>query len=368
MKTFDVGVIGIGAMGSMTAWHLAKRGLSVLGFEQFGLGHDRGASAGESRLIRTAYKRGPQYVNLLKLAHPLWTELQDEAGVNFFKLCGNVTIGKPDAADVSGILTSAESEKIDIEVLSYQEATDRCPAWRVREGEIAVLDHKAGLIRPEVAVVSAAKQAEMHGATILRETEVLSIDPHSSGVWIRTSRGDFHVQKVIVTAGAWASRFVPSGKVWPQRISLYWFLAKDASIYQVDRFPPVLRTLNGHTMNVFGTFDGCMVKAGIGASNPVEDPGDIWTVPRPEMARLQGILAEYYPDIHPEPVRVSCYVDGFAENRTPFITVSRNGNVLTAAGFSGHGFKFAPVFGQALADIATQGKTALPVESFIASD
>ncbi|MDY0406537.1 FAD-dependent oxidoreductase [Virgibacillus sp. 179-BFC.A HS] len=127
----DVAVIGLGAMGSMTIWQLAKRGVSVLGFEQFGIGNDRSASGGESRLFRTAYMEGKQYVPMLQAAKKLWRQLEEETGNSLLTLNGGLMIGDPNTKAIQNILESIDTFQLEHEILQGEKATKKISAIQV---------------------------------------------------------------------------------------------------------------------------------------------------------------------------------------------------------------------------------------------
>ncbi|WP_345404417.1 FAD-dependent oxidoreductase [Nonomuraea salmonea] len=166
----SVAVVGTGAVGSMALWRLAARGIPATGFDTYAPGHDRGASGGETRIFRTAYKEGPQYVPLLHEARALWTELEQAAGTRLLTPVGGVTVGPRDHPAVDAVLAAARAHDLPVEVLTGKDAAERVPEHPLRDGEVMVADRDAGYLRPEPAVVAAAATAERAGATIRRYT------------------------------------------------------------------------------------------------------------------------------------------------------------------------------------------------------
>lgn len=135
-----VAIIGTGVIGAMAAWQLAARGAEVLAFDRYGRGHDRGASAGESRIFRTAYKEGGSYVPLLRRAGELWRELEAVSGRQLLTMCGGLTIGAPDEPDVLAVRRCAEETGLPHDILDSASAAWRFPQHRLDPGEIALLD------------------------------------------------------------------------------------------------------------------------------------------------------------------------------------------------------------------------------------
>jgi sarcosine oxidase len=360
---YDVGIVGVGSMGSMALWQLARRGVRVIGFEQFTLGHDRGAAGGETRMFRTAYQEGHAYVPLLQEARQLWRVLEEEAGTSLLSLNGLATIGTPDSRYVTGVMECIERFNLDAEILSADDANARYPALNVLPGEIAVLDKAAGLIKPELAVMTAGALAESRGATLIRQTKVLAIESDESGVWVRTKNRDYRVGKLVLTAGAWAADFIPHELVAPHRVSLTWFLAREPELLMPNVFPSVNRIFAGTGISLFSSQDGTMVKTAVnGSAGAIRDPDAARTYPQHEAARLSAIVAELYPQLWPEPVRTTSYTDGFTADEHALVgEMPGLPNVVVSVGFSAHGFKMAPAIGHAVADLVTVGETHIPI-------
>ncbi|MFD2923055.1 N-methyl-L-tryptophan oxidase [Halobacillus naozhouensis] len=364
----DVAVIGVGTMGSMATWQLAKRGVSVLGFEKYGIGNDRSAVGGESRLFRTAYMEGKEYVPLLQDSQRLWKELEYGTGKSLLTLNGGLMIGDPDTQVMRNVQNSIEFFDLDHEVLQGKEAHRRFPQHRLFAGEIMVLDKNAGFLRPELAVTTAATQAEKLGASILRYTEVKDIQPDQWGVSISTDKRKYRVGKVLVTTGPWSVTFLPglSHHLKARRLVLTWFSAKDITKFYPKNFPIFARMRKGFRLTGAPTLDGTMVKAS-NTKNPelIEDPGQLNRDVKVEELREVGeAVKELIPDLIPEPVRASVYMDAYTPDDHSVVGYlpGTSENVMIASGFSGHGFKMAPVIGKIAADLLENGKTSYDIE------
>ncbi|MDT7659815.1 MAG: sarcosine oxidase, partial [Pseudonocardiales bacterium] len=156
----EVGVIGVGTIGSLLSWQLARRGVRALGFERHAPGHDNGAVGGETRLFRLAYAEGAQYAGLLRQALAHWRELEAESGAALLVQCGGLAIGDPRRDYIGGLLASSRTSGVPVEVLDSDAARQRYPQHLLRDGEVAVLDRQAGFLRCEPAVIAAAAAAE----------------------------------------------------------------------------------------------------------------------------------------------------------------------------------------------------------------
>ncbi|MCH8252213.1 MAG: FAD-dependent oxidoreductase, partial [Planctomycetes bacterium] len=166
MSNYDVIVIGVGGMGSATVYHLARRGLSVLGLEQFDVAHDRGSSHGQTRIMRKGYFEHLAYVPLLHKCYAMWSELEAATGARLFERCGLILFGPPDGAVISGVRRAAREHDLDIQSLSVAEAVERFPGLRPSPDMAVMFEQDAGILYVEEGVRTFAAQAIALGATI----------------------------------------------------------------------------------------------------------------------------------------------------------------------------------------------------------
>jgi len=185
----DVAVVGLGSIGSLTLWQLARRGVRAIGLDQFQPGHDRGEAHGESRIIRSCYTEGPLYVPLLQLAFPLWRELERETGAHLLNANGALFIGWPDSGYLTQVRSTADSYGLPYEILPAHEARRRYPQHRLDPHQVAFLDLEAGLLHPELAVRAATARAADLGARVVTDARVEAIEEHDDGIDIRTTSG-----------------------------------------------------------------------------------------------------------------------------------------------------------------------------------
>lgn len=358
----DVAVVGVGTMGSMALWRLAQRGISAIGFEQFGVGHDRGAAGGETRLFRTAYMEGPEYVPLLRAAYDGWRELERETRRHLLTLTGGLTIGDPDAETMRGVLESARSFDLEHLLLDGAAARQRYPQHRLFPGEAMLLEHQAGFLRPEIAVQAATRRAEELGAVVHRHARVQSIEVDPNGVAIRVGNEEHHVDRVLVTAGPWTGSLLGE---WDERLSvrrlvMTWFAADDPALFTPQRFPVFTR--RREDVNIFGlpSVDGYTVKVSLATDyGDVADPDALdLDVPPAELMMITSVVGELLPGLVPEPLRVSAYMDAFTPAHRAVVGPAEDlPNTILMCGFSGHGFKLAPVVGEVAADLLMHGET-----------
>lgn len=201
-NAYDVAVVGVGTMGSMALWRLARLGLRVVGIEQYGPAHTNGSFSGESRLYRAAAKEGQVYVPALLEARHLWRELEIESGRQVLLPVGALSIGPAGHPDLTSTMRSIDSYGLPHRVLDAAELRERYPQFAVRHDDIGIMDKLGGGLRPEVAVMTATASAVARGAEVRHHTQVLGVDEGRDGVTVTTATGTIRANRVVVTTGS----------------------------------------------------------------------------------------------------------------------------------------------------------------------
>jgi sarcosine oxidase len=364
-------------MGSQAAWRLAARGAEVVGFDRFAPGHDRSAAGGETRIFRSAHFEDSRYVPLLLHADALWEQLQRETGRELRRLTGCLLMGPTEHQQMATVLESIAEHGLDHEVLDAGALAKRFPQFRIEDGDAAVLDRHAGFIRPELTIHSAARRAEQLGARIHRYTPVREIVPVPNGVEIRTDAGSEHFDTAVVTVGPWVNDLLPElpWEVDIRRLINAWYVpTTDAWFGEGEERPAFIRTAPTHCYGLPSP-DGVSVKLGLSRAlhRPVDDPNRLdRTVEPEELDIFTELLSRYMPDLHPDPVRLSVFMEGYTESSRPLVGPLPGGqgneNVVLLAGFSGHGFKLSPAIGDIAADLALEGTSPRPIDFISTSD
>jgi sarcosine oxidase len=360
-ESVDVIVVGLGAMGSAASYHLARRGLRVVGVDAFAAGHTFGSSHGETRIIRMAYFEHPNYVPLLRRAYALWRQLANASGADLLRITGGIFIG-PTAGDlVAGSLRSARAHGLSHTLLDAAEIRRLYPVFAPRDDDAALYEDAAGVLFPERCIAAHLELAAQHGATLLHAQPVTAVEALPDEVRVRTATASYSAGRVVVTAGAWVSKLLPDIPVAAERIPLYWFSPRtQPEQFEVGRFPICIwgaGDLGDFYLVPHVAIPG--VKVGKHHSGEVVDPATVSrTVSEADEAPLRAFLERCIPSLA-GPVadsRVCLYENSpdlhFLVDFHPSLP-----NVIVAAGFSGHGFKFASVMGELLADLATTGHT-----------
>ncbi|WP_432876816.1 N-methyl-L-tryptophan oxidase [Kribbella sp. CA-245084] len=367
--TAEVAVVGLGAIGSMALWRLAERGVRVHGYEQFGLAHDQGASAGETRRFSVQSQGDPRFTPLAVEALELWRELSDG---ELFRQTGGVIIGPEGTPAIASALASAREYGLPYESLAADELRSRFRQHVVRDHDVGVTDPLAGYLRPEASVAAAVGRARALGAEVSLETEIVAVESRPDGVAVVTRGGSKTYERVILAPGAWAGGLVPgaAGMVVPRRLVQGWYPAKNPADYRPEVFG-VFERVGDISAYGFPSLDGATVKVGVKfGTHPVVD--DLRRVDRVVDQRHLGRLAEaihdFFPGLRPEPAIVRTGIEGYSPDGRPLLgPTSADHRIVVACGFSGSGFKFAPVMGDIAADFATTGSTGRKV-SFLAAE
>ncbi len=360
-------VVGLGAMGSATAQHLAERGHAVTGFDRFRPPHTYGSSHGQTRIIRQSYWEDSRYVPLLLRAYELWRRLEADTGKSLLHLTGGLLIG-PDTGDLVARSTySAEQFNLPHKVLSPAEVNRSYPMFTLQDNMAAFWEDAAGFLYPEHCVQQQLNQAERAGAELHYNEPALEWTPlQSGGVSVRTAKRTYEADRLIITAGPWAPQVLSTMRL-PLEVTrqvLYWFepLATP-ELFEEGRFPifimqpastePVLYGFPSQSGSALSHMHG--VKVALHGSHDVCTSETVTREIRPEDIRtIRERLAGTIPGLAGRML----YAETCLYTMTPdehFVLDQHpdHTQVTIAAGFSGHGFKFASVIGEILAGMAT---------------
>jgi sarcosine oxidase len=369
MQTYDVIVLGLGGMGTAAACELARRGRRVLGIEQFEVGHQRGSSHGQTRIIRKAYYEHPDYVPLLRRAYERWYDLEQQSGERMLLECGVLSLGSANSDVVAGVLRSATEHELPIEELGQAELARRFPQFRCDDDWRGVLEREAGLLFIERCVTAHAGEARRHGAELHEREEVLGWRADDRHVEVVTKRDRYAAERLIVAAGAWATRLLDGIGVplSVMRQVAMWFDVSQPEDFRRDRFPCYCADTPAGFFYGFPMLDlrGTKVARHYGATE-LSDPSAVdWETCADDEPPVREFLQSHLPGIDGEVTGASVCMYTVTPDRHFVIDLHPgHANVAVAAGFSGHGFKFASVVGEILADLCEHGATTAPIEMF----
>jgi sarcosine oxidase len=363
---YDVIVVGVGGMGSAACYHLARRGVRVLGIEQYAVGHALGSSHGETRLIRQAYFEEEKYVPLVKRAYDLWDRLSEAAHRQLLHRTGLLVMGPADGGTLPPLVAAAAKHDIPIETVDPSELRHRYPQFRPPDECCGVLEPGAGYLEVEQCVLAHRRLAGQLGAVVVENERVTSWKASSTGVTIETTGGAHHAERLVVTAGAWNGMMLDALglQLTVLRVPQFWFAA--APPFDADRGCPAwaFDRPDGFIYG-FPRLNGLVKTADY--HPPVEivtDPAAVDRRIRPtDSEKILRTIAQCVPALGRVPARASVCMYTMTPDAHFVVDLHPEyPNVAFAAGFSGHGFKFASAIGECLADLATAGRTDLPIE------
>jgi sarcosine oxidase len=371
MTTFDAIVIGLGGMGSSATFELARRGVRVLGLEQFGFGHTHGSSHGHTRIIRKAYYEHPEYVPLVCRAYEGWYALEQRSGKHLLSEAPCLSLGDATSHVVQGVQASARQHGLPVETLSIDEMRRRFPQFHLPEAFIGVLERSSGFLYVDDCVRTLQDEARKLGATLHDNEPVSSWHTSDSSVLVKTSHGEYSGAKLVIAAGPWSARLLDGLRVplTVLRQVPMWFSTSNDAQFRRDVFPIFIAdTLEGTFYSVPAVDPtGLKVALHYGATEQ-GSPEDIDREVRDADERpVRSFLRQYLPDANGPRSRASICLYTLTPDR--HFVIDRHPEhdaVVLAGGFSGHGFKFAPVVGEVLADLALNGRTEQPIGMFSA--
>jgi sarcosine oxidase len=371
MQTYDAIVIGLGGMGSAAASHLAARGRRVLGLERFEPAHDRGSSHGGSRIIRQSYFEDSAYVPLLQRAYHLFEELQRDAGTELMTLCGGLMIGSEDSVTFAGSRRSAEQWGLSHEILNAAETSRRFPTLTPRPDEFALFETKAGFVRPEATVTAHIERARRRGADLHFSEPVRAWEASGAGVRVRTAAREYSAGHLVICPGAWASELLIDLDVplTVERHVQFWFEPTGGTgPFTVDRHPIYIWEYDAGTQIYGFPADGAATGAKVAFFRRGREctPDSLdRTVSAVEVQAIADDLTARIPTLPGRFLRaLPCMYTVTPDHHFVIAGHPGHAQVTVACGFSGHGFKFVPVIGEILADLAIDGTTRHPIDLF----
>lgn len=369
----DVIIIGLGAMGSAAAHRLSKHGFRVLGFDQLTPPHSEGSSHGRTRIYRQAYFEDGRYVPLLLRVFDLWRELEADSGEDLLHLTGGLVVGSATGELVRRSAESATMFNLPHEIIAPEDLRRRYPAFHFEPETTALLEHNAGYVEAETSVRAQLAEAARRGAELRLNERVLGWTADRAGVTVRTSAGTYSAAHLVITAGPWAPEILRDLGL-PLRVTrqvLYWFEpVDDVELYIKDRMPVYLIEPEKGAPLVYGfPWTGTAsegVKVAVHGTEEVCTPESVERRIRPEDEQyIRARLARTLPRLAGRLLRAeTCLYTMTPDEHFIIDAHPQHANVTLAAGFSGHGFKFAPVIGEILAQLATNGDSEYDLALF----
>ncbi|MFC6873357.1 N-methyl-L-tryptophan oxidase [Halobellus marinus] len=367
---YDVIVIGVGGMGSAAAYHLADRGIDTLALERYDIPHGMGSSHGVTRIIRRAPSEDPAYLPLVERAYENWRELESETGRDLLHITGGIDAGPADSTVFTGSRQSCEEHDIDHEILTGDEVNERFPGYGIPEDHRAVYQPESGFLVPEQGIIAHVEAARAAGAEIRAREPVEDFTTQSDGdIRVSTSRETYEADKLVITAGAWTSEFLPEFGAYavPVRQALAWFGTSDPDLFAPDNFPVFVHGTEEDHFYGFPEHDVPGFKLGkFNHFGNAVDPDEMDRTPNQDD---EDLLRSYAEDTFPEGAGptmqlATCLFTNTPDNHFIVDTLPDRSDITVGAGFSGHGFKYASAIGEILASLAISGETDLDIGLF----
>lgn len=372
-RPYDVIVAGVGAMGSAACWRLAQRGVRVLGLERFAIPHRMGSSHGVNRIIRLAYFEHPAYVPLLLRAYELWRDTERAAGERLLHITRALDVGRPNGRLVSGALESCRRHNLAHKIFDANETMRRFPAYRIPSDFVALLEPDGGFVACEAAVTAQTKLARHAGADIHECEPMREWTPTANGVRVETDQGVYEAERLILSSGAWIGDAAPAlrGKAIAERQVLGWFETKQRELFSPSNFPvSILETEEGTHPYQFPEWGVPGFK--IGLYNHLHERGAADELSREatpkDEALLRGIVERFFPQAVGKILDLqTCLFTNTRDEHFVVDVLPDTPQVVVASPCSGHGFKFASVMGEILADLATGKRPPFDLSLFALS-
>ncbi len=363
----DCIVIGAGGIGSAALYELARRGADVVGLEQFDIAHDKGSSHGDTRAIRLVYFEHPDYVPLLRRSFELWDELEAAWGQPLLARTGILQGGPAGGEVLTGLIAAAQQHGLPMAELDPDGVSRRFEGFAIPQGDTGIFDPNGGTLRVEECVRAFSQLAARHGANLHTGTRI----EHwfrRNGTWVvETNQGSFQARKLVITPGAWAPRLLPefSRHLQILRKSLFWFEPEDDCYLIENGCPAFLFEKNGRTFYGFPAIDEKGIKiAEHSGGQPIDSPDALDRhVLTEDLEAVTLALRQYLPRAgHQLNHHTTCMYTMSPDGHFIVGEYPSMDDVYVVLGLSGHGYKFASVLGEIMADFVIEGRTGHPID------
>jgi len=378
MTTYDFIVVGLGTVGSATCMTLARRGFNVLGIDKYCPPHNMGSHHGASRSVRRAYLEGTSYVPMALRSWELWRKLEKKSGQKLLVKTGNLTIGPPDSPAVSGFIASAQTYEIPHEYLTAAEVRNRWPHLSPPDTFVAGLEKEAGIVFPELSIITFLAEAEKSGADLFMDEQVDHWSEDQGTVYVHTARNTYETGRLLISAGAWTNRLLglPRMPLMPKRVPVHWVEAPEDKHLHLGRFPvnfwqiPIKTSLGApqtyrefYALPVIGP--GSQIKMALHNELVDCDPVSLIREVLPdEVEKIKAIISHFLPGLHHCAINSEVCMYTMTPDGHFYLGKRPGSNHVFGVALAGHGFKFAPVLGEILADLMMDISPSVDIELF----
>ncbi|EON73103.1 N-methyl-L-tryptophan oxidase [Lysinibacillus sphaericus] len=357
---YDCIIIGAGSMGMAASYYLAKAGKNVLMIDAFDPPHEEGSHHGETRIIRFAYGEGASYVPFVKRAGELWRELETQTNETLFLQTGVMNVGEITHSFIQNVITSARLYDLPLQQYSAAEAMEKWPGLALPENFVACFEPTAGVLHVEACINAYKKLALAAGASYHPNEKVQSIEAGDI-VHVHTEKCVYEAKQLIVTAGAWATELLQtmdiSLPVTPTRKTFAWYEA-DETLYGSDVFPAYCFEFADCAYYGFPSINGAGLKLGRHDGGEAINPNEsLRPYDEQDTEDLQNFINRFMPQHGALKFGKTCKYSMTPDEDFIIDFLPEHQNIVIAAGFSGHGFKFSSAVGEVLADLTIHGES-----------
>ena len=366
-ETYDVAVVGLGAIGSASAWQLARRGLGVIAFEQYALGHELGASHDSSRILRHSYHTS-DYVRLTFEAYRDWADLEAASDEELVTVTGGLDLFPPEAAiSPAEYIASMVEVGVSFETLSVSDVAAQWPQWNLPEGTVALHQARTAIVPAARGTATMQRLARVDGARLVDQTPVHSLSPTRAGVDVNAGGRTYSCGAVVVCADAWTSRLLaPLGWDLPLTVTqeqVTYFAPEDLDTFAAQRFP-VWIWMDDPSFYGFPTYGEATIKAAQDCGGPTVLPDQRESsVDEGMLGRLSAFMSQRLPASGRVVRSKRCLYTLTPDRDFVLAPVPGHERIVVGLG-AAHGFKFAPTFGRRLADLAQGVAPGPELEAF----
>jgi len=367
MPMYDFIIVGLGTAGSATCMTLARRGFRVLGIDKHRPPHAMGSHHGGSRSVRRAYLEGTAYVPMALKSWELWQKLERDSGRQLLVETGNLTIGAPDSPAVAGFMASAQAYDIPHAVLSASEVRIKWPQMFLPDTFVAGLEKAAGIVFPELCIKTFLSEAEKAGADLVYDEPVIRWSKDHGHVRVNTACSAYDGGRVLISAGAWTNRLLdfPGNPLQPKRVPVHWIEVPEDPSLHLGHFPVSfwqvpdherLEDPKNHTEFYILPVIGPSSQMKIAFHNKLAncDPMTLdRTVFRDEVDGIKNMIERFLPGFHHRPIRSEVCMYTVTSDGHFYLGKRPGSENVYGVALAGHGFKFAAVLGEILADLMT---------------
>ena len=382
MDRYDTVVLGLGATGSAAVFQLARRGQKILGIDQFSPPHAFGSSHGDTRITRLAIGEGEHYTPLAIRSHEIWRKIERETGADLLEITGGLIISSAaktamlHVADFfANTVAAANKYRIPHMILTAGMIRARFPQFRVQDDEVGYYEADAGFLRPERCIHAQLTLAERHGAELHTNEKVLRFDVRENDVVVTTERNSYAAGKLIIAAGSWLPELIGETYATPFRVLrqvLFWFdVGNSVTPFLPGNCPIFIWELQGQKQAIYGfpAVDGPKggVKIATQQYERTTTPATVdRNIPEEEISEMyETFVAPYLPDLSRRCVKaISCLYTATPDSGFVIDFHPECGRVIVASPCSGHGFKHSAAIGEALAELAIDGKSRFDLSAF----